>query len=499
MNKKRLAVARLWFEGNAFCPYPADREAFERYEWQTGPDVLDAMRDTATELGAVAQFAHERADWEVVVLRCAAALPAGPITEDVYSTLVQEIVDGLERGLHVGGWDAVYLSLHGAAITTDRETPELELARQVRNLLPDVALGASFDLHGNMPPAWAQVLDVASVYRTHPHLDMTQTAARVLQGLVDCVERGLKTRRVLLNDRVILPSINMRTVAGPMRDLEELARSLTQDAIIDVSVFGGFPYSDTEYTGASVFVVSDAALDPEADQARNAAEIVMQKIHELAPRFRATLPDAKQALSQALAIEEDGLVAVTDSGDNPLSGGCSDTPELFRQMLAVNPQVPTLYASFADPVAVQAATQAGVGATIRLDLGARFGKQFGEPVPVEVKVEKLTDGRFVNSGPMHNGVERLCGRTALLRVVSLPDAHVIVTERVVAGDDPAFYALHGVNLDALRLLCVKAKNHFRAAFVDRCTAIIDCDAPGPACLDLSQLPFRHAHVSADYR
>jgi microcystin degradation protein MlrC len=39
---------------------------------------------------------------------------------------------------------------------------------------------------------------------------------------------------------------------------------------------------------------------------------------------------------------------------------------------------------------------------------------------------------------------------------------------------------------------VKAKNHFRAAFLPLCAAIIDVDAPGPAALDLRLLPFRHA-------
>jgi len=68
----------------------------------------------------------------------------------------------------------------------------------------------------------------------------------------------------------------------------------------------------------------------------------------------------------------------------------------------------------------------------------------------------------------------------------------------VAGDDPAFYALHDIDLAALRLLCAKAKNHFRAAFAERCIEIIDCDAPGPACQDLSRLPFRHRHISAGY-
>lgn len=499
MTKKRLAVARLWFEGNAFSSLPADKAAFESYEWQTGPGVLHAARNTATELGAVARFAEEHPNWEVVPLRCAAALPAGPIDEAVYQELSAEIVQGLTDGLKHGPWDAVYLSLHGAAITSERETPELDLAVKIRELLPNVPLGASFDLHGNMSPRWADILDSASVYRTHPHVDMTETAQRVLDGLVQCVDAGLQTRRVLLNEKVILPSINMRTSAGPMRELEETARSLSGDAIIEVAVFGGFPYSDTEHTGASVFVVSDARQDPDGGLAEAAAHQVMNKVHTLAPEFRISLPNAAQALLQALAIKEPGLIAVTDSADNPLSGGAADTPEFFRCVLEAQPQEETLFASFADPDAVKAAMQVGVGHTLKLRLGARHGTQFGMPVCIEATVEKLTDGHFINSGPMHNGVERSCGNTALLRISGLPAARVIVTERVVAADDPAFYGLHAIDLATLRLLCVKAKNHFRAAFAQRCLAIIDCDAPGPACLNLAQLPFKHKHIPIDYQ
>ena len=115
---------------------------------------------------------------------------------------------------------------------------------------------------------------------------------------------------------------------------------------------------------------------------------------------------------------------------------------------------------------------------------------------VAVTDVKLTDGDFQNTGPMQTGVWRHCGRSTLLALDALQDAHVIVTERVVACDDPAFYALHDVVLDRLRLLCVKAKNHFRAAFASRCLAIIDCDAPGPACQDLTQLPFRNRHINS---
>ena len=494
-RRKRLAVARFWYEGNAFGPLPADFAAFERYEWRTGAAALASARGTPTELGAVAEFAARHPQWEVVTLRCAAALPAGPIDESVFERFISELKDGLIAGLSDGGWDAVYLSLHGAAITTVRQTPDLDIVSMVRSLLPEVPLGASFDLHGNMPPELAGLLDVASVYRTHPHVDMAQTAARVLEGLMRCVAGGLRTRRVLLNDGVLLPSINMRTNAGPMRELEQAARAATVGSVLEVSVFGGFPYADTATTGSSVFVVSDAGLDPLGHEAAAAARMLMNRMHALAPAFQLQLPSPEQAVAAALSSSKPGLIAVTDPADNPLSGGGGDTPELFRALLAANPVVPCVFASFASPALVSAARGAGIGQSIEVTLGGRFGAHFGEGVSVRVRVERITDGRFRNVGPMEAGVERRCGGSAVLIVEQRPSVRVIVTEQVVAADDPAFYALHGIDLDALRLLCVKAKNHFRAAFAERCSEIIDCDAPGPACVDLSKLPFRNLRAA----
>ncbi len=67
---------------------------------------------------------------------------------------------------------------------------------------------------------------------------------------------------------------------------------------------------------------------------------------------------------------------------------------------------------------------------------------------------------------------------------------VIVTSACVAPNDPAYFALHGIDPARLGLLCVKAKNHFRAAFAGTFAAILDVDSPGPAALDLARLPFR---------
>jgi len=491
-RRRRLGVARFWYEGNAFSPLPADMEAFERCEWTSGDGALEGARGTATELGAVAAFAATHPDWDVVVLRCAAALPAGPIDEAVFGRFMRDLDAGIDRGLETGGWDAFYLSLHGAAITAARRTPDLDIVRLARERMPQVPIGASFDLHANMSPDIAPLVDFASVYRTHPHLDMADTATRVLDGLLRCAELDLCTRRAFAHTGLLLPSFNMRTSAGPMKALEDVARALASGPVLEVGVFGGFPYADTECAGASVLALSDARLDRDGGAAQRAAARVADEIARRAPEFDVRLPGPEAAIAAAVQSPKAGLIAVTDPADNPLSGGACDTPGLLRALLAAHVDAPCVFASFADPRTVATAVNAGLGAAVDVTLGARHGAQFGESVRLRARVRLVTGGVFRNTGPMATGVERDCGTSVVLEVVEQPAIRIVVTTQVMAADDPAFYDLHQIDSRSLRLLCVKAKNHFRAGMGARCAEIIDCDAPGPACLDLSKLPFRHA-------
>jgi microcystin degradation protein MlrC len=285
----------------------------------------------------------------------------------------------------------------------------------------------------------------------------------------------------------------MRTDAGPMRELQDLAAVQCGEGVVEVSVFGGFPYADTVDTGASVLVVADMTRDAGGARAQAVAETMKAAMRRLEPAFAVTLPTPQQGLAQAVeAARAGGLVAVTDPGDNPLSGGVCDTPALFRALLDASIDLPCVFASFADPEAVQRALEAGLGGDCELELGGRVSRDFGAPVRAAFRVERYTDGEFSNTGPMETGVRTSCGRTALLSLRDMPNVQVIVTELVAPANDPGFFTLHGVDLDRVRLLCVKAKNHFRAAFLPLCAAIIDVDAPGPAALDLRLLPFRHA-------
>lgn len=476
---RQLAVARLWYEANSFSPTVADRAAFVRREWLAGHAALEAARGANTEMAALHDFVVARPDWEVTALRCASASPAGPMDDDLFTEFYNEVIGGLAARR----WDAVYLSLHGACVTTRRVRPELGLISAVRNTIgDDVPLGVSFDLHGNIAPETARYVTYASVYRTYPHTDMRETANRVLDRLATAAEGRLKPVGAVVKVPAMLKSFNMRTADGPMREIEEVARSLETGSVLDCGAFGGFPYGDTPDAGATAMAFADN--DPAA--ARRAARTLAEAMLARRAAFEVKLPTPAEGIARALQGPP-GLVCVTDPADNPYSGGIADTPALFRALLAARPAVPTVFAFFCDRALVARCHEAGIGAMLDVELGGQAMKEYGSPVRTRGIVMRFTDGRFVNTGPMETGLAVDLGRTVVLDVEGI---QVIVTENSHPPNDPQFFALHGIDIEATRLLCVKVKNHFRAAFQPRAALIVDTDAPGPAALDLSVLPYR---------
>jgi microcystin degradation protein MlrC len=249
----------------------------------------------------------------------------------------------------------------------------------------------------------------------------------------------------------------------------------------DITVFGGFVWGDSPDAGASILSWAETAAAAQA-----AADDIAARLYARRDQFRTSLPTPSQGLQAAL--QKPGLVCVVEPSDNPLSGGIGDTTGLLRALLDMKIDGEAVFAFLYDPALVQAAKAARVGATIAAKLGGRIAPQFGAPVEVKAEVVALTEGRFVNGGPFETGMPVDLGETAVLKTGNVK---VIVTSSCQAGIDPAYFRLHDIDLASTRLIAAKAKNHFRAAFVERAAIIVDVDTPGPAALDLSALPFRY--------
>ena len=481
---RRLAVARLWYEGNSFNPLPRRLDDFRAREWDKGPEVALRYRGTATELGAVVDFVGDYPGWEASFLRVASAIPGGPVAQADLDAMIDEIVAGIagER------WDAVYLSLHGALIGTDDLAPDLTLLRRVRAAIgPDIPLAASFDMHACLPAGIGPLVDVMTGYRSYPHVDMHQTATRALRILDRRVRGEILPAVTLLPVPMLPPSHEMRTDHGPMAEMVALAlRAQSGPGILDVSIFGGFAYADSPHAQATICLCHERGAEIDALAAALGAEMEARRAD-----FLCDLPGPGDGLAEARRLVSQGVcwpVAVIDPADNPLSGGIGDTTALLAALVAGPDDLPVVFSFFHDPDLVARAHAAGTGAAIRASLGGRLAPDFGAPVVIDARVERLTDGRFRNVGPMERGVEVRLGRTAVLRRGNL---RVVISERCESVNDPGWCALHGIDLGQTALFCVKAKNHFRAAFGPVCGAMVTIDAPGPAPADQRLLTYRH--------
>lgn len=480
--RRKLAVARLWYEGNSFSPSVTGLDIFQSREWAEGADAQALYRGTATEIGAVIAFDEAHEDWDVTYLRCAGAPPGGPVADEAFLRIRDDIVAGLARAT----WDAVYLSLHGAMITESNPTPELDLLRAVRSVIGRTPLAVSFDLHANLGEEMIALIDIATGYKTYPHVDKDTIATQALTCLAALVKGRVSPTGCLVKVPAIYTSFNMRTTDGPMAEMARLAADWrARPGVLEANVFGGFAYGDSPFAGPSALVYTDN--DPALAQSI-AADLAGEML-ERRPQFDIKPPSPAEAIAQALATPGNKPAAVTDPADNPLSGGIGDTPGVLRTLLDMKPPVPTVFGFFWDPALVIRAYAAGIGAEIDVTLGGRVSDKFGPPITARARVLALTDGRFRNVGPYDHHLEVDVGATALFDVAGIK---VIVTSACQTPNDPAYFALHGIDLAAIGLLCVKAKNHFRAGFTDLTRCIIECDAPGPAGVSLAHYEFKHA-------
>jgi microcystin degradation protein MlrC len=470
---QRVAVARLWHEGNSFTPVRTRLADFKAREWCRGAEVARFYRGTRTEIGAAVDFFERNRELTPIYLRCAAAPPGGPVDEADLQAVIAEIVHGVEEAKA----DAIYLSLHGALIGSETVQADLALIEAVRALLGRRRLAVSFDLHANLAPGIAHLADIAVGYKTHPHVDMYQTAEKALELLV----RSSRPVVAIAKVGAVLPSFNMRTAEGPMAEIETLSARRARDArgVLDITPFGGFAYGDTPSAGASVSVTTEA--DRELAQAL--ADEVAREMYRRRARFAVRLASPREALAAFRPGERPA--AILEPSDNPLSGGVGDTTGLLRELLSLGKSWRTVFAFFWDPDLV---SRLRTGERARVSLGGRFSTAWGPPVSLDAEVERVTEGRFRNCGPMEQGLEVNLGRTALLRAGA---SRIIVTSSCQAPNDPEYFRLHGVELAQVDLVCAKAKNHFRAAFAPQLASIVEVDTPGPASTDLASLPWRH--------
>jgi len=336
-------------------------------------------------------------------------------------------------------------------------------------------------------------------YDTYPHVDMAERAEEAC-AILGRLLRGEISPTAALRKPPLLPtSQRMTTGRMPMRALFDLAHRMEEDPrVINVTIAGGFPPSDTEDAGFGVLVTTDN--DPEL--ASELADQISTEAWALRDGFLGGVASFEHAAELIRSLDSDddvdmpvsGPLVLVDIADNPWSGGPGDSAELVRFLFAHGVHGAAV-ALINDPEVVRAAIASGPGGTITVELGGKVDRLHGDPLPVHAYVKLLSDGRYENDGPMMAGLAVNLGPSAVLlcQPVSgppVPPVEVLVTTRAETPIDLNVFRCHGIDPVRHRVLGLKGKGHFRAAFEPIARRVVLVEGPGITGADLSRLAFR---------
>ncbi|WML51336.1 M81 family metallopeptidase [Neobacillus sp. PS3-12] len=481
MRNYRVGIAFFYHESHSFSPMKTEIEQFRNEGYFIGNEIYDAYLGTKTEVSGFLDVLKQEKDVEIVPLICAAAIPSGVVSTEAYSIIENQMLESIKQA---GRLDGLLLALHGAMVVEDIFDPEEHLLGNIRKLIgPNVPIATTLDMHANLSEKMIHHTPLHFGFKTYPHVDMYDQGVRASKALMKQLKEGVTYYASFEKLPMMPPSINMRTAEGPMHKMIERAKQAEEDeGVYNVSVFGGFPYSDIPIAGASILVVS---LAPQ--KGKEIAKKMASLFWSLREEFIIHLPSVKEGLDLALSIEDVKPVVLADISDNPLSCGSGDTTELLREMVKLN--IPdTLFGGLYDPESIEACRKAGAGKKVWLSLGGKVSPEFGEPVQVEATVVAISDGIFHNSGPFNQHLKVDLKGAAHIRVGRMD---ILLIGRPMSANDPEMFRHIGLEPSTKKILALKAKNHFRAAFEPLVGRIIYVDAPGVASNRLTTFTYRY--------
>lgn len=456
----KIALLGVILESNRLSPV-ATRADFESLYVLEGDDLLAAARQPqsviAPEAAAFVQMMDATGPWTPVPLLLAGCHPHGPVDGATMRDFTDRILAGLAAA---GPVDGVLVANHGAMVATDSHDPDGDLIAAVRSHVgPDVPVIVTLDLHANISDTMATAADMIVGYRTNPHVDMIERGEEAAAAM-RMILAGRARPKMHLERLPLTPaSVTLLSASGPygaMIDTGQRRQAEESGRILNVSIFGGFVFSDTPDNGLAVVVTARDDLAEARKLARELAGLGWQTRE----RFRKILTSIDEAV--ALALEPDRApVIFSDSGDNPGGGGTGCTSAFLATLIKAAP-TDLYYGSFFDPPLAVAAHRAGVGATFEASFSTAAGTPDDAPLTAEAEVIALHDGDVVGRLGLLAGRRLHLGPSAALRIGGI--TVIVISDRSQTAD-PMFFEMFGLDIAAARTVVVKSRGHFRSGFL----------------------------------
>ena len=479
-----FVTAVMRHETNTFSPIPTPLSAFGRGDAGgpvSGEAAIGLFRGTNNPVAAFIEAAEARGatlDFAIA----GNAHPSGRVADEAFEHMAGRICDAARKGC-----DAILLDLHGAMVCESNDDGEGELLRRLREVAPDTPIAVALDFHTNLTEAMVDNADVITGYCTYPHIDMHETGARAARTLMRMLDGEVRPTMLWRSLPMLTHMLRQTPATQPMKGVMDLAmRAEADGAVLNASVFGGFPLADIPHVGLCPVVVADGAQPAAGELLEAMAEMAWQRRGDFV--FRA---EPMAASIAAAARLEDGPVILVDHGDNCGAGGNQDVMDVLEEVMRQGLE-DVAAGPIWDPQSVEQMIAAGVGADVTLQLGGKTDMPAlnlkGRPLEVSGRVRRITDGRFVITGPMVTGSRANIGRTAVLDTGRI---EIVVSEHRFEPFDTGCFTHAGIDPSRKRYVLIKSRQHFRAGDGAKARHVVLVAGPGVCSSDYELFPFRN--------
>ena len=476
---KRIAFARIAQESNALSPITTTYKEFTDAHYFEGDDLMTIATEgpevkgffKRAELGGFLQAVHGRkAEIEPIPLLSAWASSGGPLTKECFETLEGRVVEMLRAA---GRIDGMYFCLHGAMGVVGVQDPEARLLRSVREVIGNVPLVASHDLHANMTRERIAAADAIVAYQTNPHRDHAKIGKKAGAIAIGTVLGEIKPTMAWRSLPLLLAGGKTIDFLAPMRAVfRHMKRAEKRGDALAASTFMVHPWIDHPSVGWSTLAVTDDDTAGAERLADELAEMCWERRHDQPPEF----PSATDGIAQARSMRvrrKLGCITMADTSDVVTAGAPGDSTHLLRAMLEQGKGLLT-YAAVRDPDAIETLWPRADGETVSLSIGGTLDPSRCEPLAVT--------GRIVSKHDREG-----FGRTVVLEVDHM---RIVITHGPCMVMRPSFYADVGLPIMKADIVMVKNFFPFLMFFFAYSRKAIFVKTHGTTDLDAAyQLPF----------
>jgi len=473
----RVGLIKITQETSSFNPTPTTLADFESFGIYEGDEILERLHSAGPVGGYLTGIEQSGVDVETVPVIRGAARSGGRLSREAFEFFDDKVRDGLQIA---GPLDGLVMLLHGAASAEGLDDVEGALLRTARDVVGhSLPLALMLDHHANLTQQMIDHADVIVGFRTQPHdqfetaRDLTLLAVRLFKGQVTPTTAWRKLRMLTHQEQYL-------TSHGPMKTLFDRARDMERDPrVLTVSPFPMQCWLDVDQGGWAMIVITDNDLTLAETLADEMAELAWSMRHE----FQRTdsRPVDQTVIDANLA--EAGPVIISDTGDSVLGGSGGDSTVILEAILRLGIKGRALMPMI-DPTSAHRLHQAGVGATVTLELGGRSAPFF-RPLEVTGLVRAVSDGIVELTHHAETKIDM--GHTVEFEVGPVT---LLVTEYAgVAGIHPAVYRHVGVEPADFQMIVMKTASNFQymAPFT---STIIRAATPGPTQSDIAALPWQ---------